>query len=724
MGSGDGKKKKGFSRRKFLVRSAVGAGVILGAGYLSRRLAWRYFAGLANTIELPYSNSAPLNAWFEATPNGLITLYSPKIEMGQGTLTGLAQLAAEELEINMSQIRMEQADSLSGNVDPFATGGSTSISGLWVPLRELAATFREMLILEALRQTGVDRSDISVSEGIISAGQTSITYGEVVANASEWKVPDTPPLKNQGQFKLIGKPIQRVDLKEKVVGDPIFGLDVELPEMVHGAILRPSKVGATLISADTSKAAKMPGVIKILQEEDFIGVVAETRIQAELAKQAIQAEWEVEEAWTSELLEERLKVGEGEPVVIQKKGNPEKALQEGDIIEAEFFSPIGAHAQLEPNVAVADVRADVATVYVSTQVVGITCKEVAKRLGLKKEQVNIIPTFLGGGFGRKLHSPHAMYTAVMSREVARPVKYFFDRKEEFQHDTFRPPTHHVLKAKMINGSISAIEHNVSSGDVMYGSALSPGLITAIIGSDIGAWRGGMIQYGAIPDHRAVSWRVRLPFATSWWRSLGLLANTFAIESFMDELAVRGGKDPVQFRLEHIQDDARGYRLSEVIKAAAEKSGYKDTVKDGIAMGFAVSTDANTPVAQVAEVSLEGDKIKVHKVTCVIDPGLAVNPDQIKAQCEGAIIMGMSASCYEEMRLENGELHPVIYGPYRMAMMRDVPQEIDVTILQNAETPGAVGEPPLGPIGAAIANALYRLTGKRIQRMPFIREGFS
>lgn len=724
MSSGDGKKKKGFSRRKFLVRSAVGVGVILGAGYISRKLAWRYFAGVANTIELPYTNSAPLNAWFEVTPEGKITLYSPKVEMGQGTLTGLAQLAADELEINMSQLHVVQADSISGNIDPFATGGSTSISGLWVPLRELAATFREMLLQEASRQTGIDRSQISVAEGVISAGQKSISYGELVSNAGEWKVPDTPALKQAGQFRLIGKPIERVDLREKVVGDPIFGLDVELPEMVHGSILRPGKVGAKLVSADTSEAATMPGVIKVLQEDDFIGVVAETRMQAEIAKQAIQAEWEVDETWTSEMLEDRLRVGKGEPVVIQKKGNPENALQEGEIVESEFFSPIGAHAQLEPNVAVADVAADAATIYVSTQVVKITRNEVARRLGLRKKQVNIIPTFLGGGFGRRLHSPHAMYAAVMSREVGRPVKYFFDRKEEFQHDTFRPPTHHVLRANVVDGRIAAIEHHVSSGDVMFGSALIPGMITPIIGSDVGAWRGGMIQYGAIPDYRAVSWRVRLPFATSWWRSLGLLANTFAIESFMDQLALQAGKDPVQFRLEHIQDDDRGHRLSEVIKAAADKSGYKDTVVDGIAMGFAVSTDANTPVAQVAEVSLDGDKIKVHKVTCVIDPGLAVNPDQIKAQCEGAIIMGMSASCYEEMKLENGELHPVIYGPYRMAMMRDAPREIDVTILQNAETPGAVGEPPLGPIGAAIANALYRLTGHRIQRMPFIREGFS
>ena len=252
---------------------------------------------------------------------------------------------------------------------------------------------------------------------------------------------------------------------------------------------------------------------------------------------------------------------------------------------------------------------------------------------------------------------------------------------------------------------------------MFGSPLFPGIAEPILGADAGAWRGGMIQYGKIPNYRAVSWRVKLPFATSWWRSLGLLANTFAIESFMDELAIKAGKDPVQFRLDQIQDDEAGHRLKEVIKAAAAKAGWKDGAHNGRAMGFAASTDANTPCAQVAEVSIEDGQIRVHKVTCAIDPGLAVNPDQVRAQCEGAIIMGLSASMYEKMTVRDGQLTPTLYGPYRMALMKDVPREIDVVILENAEAPGAVGEPPLGPIGAAVANAVFRLTGQRLREMP-------
>ena len=413
-----------------------------------------------------------------------------------------------------------------------------------------------------------------------------------------------------------------------------------------------------------------------------------------------------------------IKVGEGEPIEIQKEGSAKKILEGDDVIMAEYKSPIGAHAQIEPNGAVAFVEDDKVTVSMSTQVVKITRDEIAKRIGIGRDKVNLIPTFLGGGFGRRLHTPNGMQAAMLSKAVGKPVKCFLSRKEEFQHDTFRPPTHHVLKAKLKeNGLIEAIEHNVSSGDVAFGSPMVPSFTPFVMGADLGAWRGGMFNYSRIPNYRAVSWRVKLPFATSWWRSLGLLANTFAIESFMDELAIKSKKDPVQFRLNQIIDDERGTRLKSVIKAVAEKSNYSDSIENGRAMGFACSVDVNTPCAQVAELSIENNEIKVHKVTCAMDPGLVVNPDQVRAQCEGAIIMGMSASMFEQMQVEDGELRPTIYGPYQMALMKHVPKEIDVILLQGTNTPGAVGEPPLGPIGAAVANAVYRLTGKRLRNMP-------
>jgi isoquinoline 1-oxidoreductase beta subunit len=648
-----------------------------------------------------------------------VILHSPKVEMGQGTFTSLAQMAADELEVSMEQISVVHADSASGNMDAFATGGSTSVSSLWVPLRELAATMREMIKMEAANKMEVDLSGLTITNGIISDGAKSMTFAQTVEGVSDWAVPDTPELKPISEYKFVGKPIARVDLEDKVFGAPIFGMDATMPDMLYGAVVRQSRIGSTYLSSDISKAEGMPGVIKIVQEKDFVGVVANSLIEAENAKAAIEVQWESQENLQTADIRAMVTVGEGEPFVIQKEGNATGLLEDDDdVIVSEYWSPIGAHAQLEPSGALAYVEADKATIMMSTQVVNITRGEIAERLGFDAEQVNIVPTFLGGGFGRRLHTPNGIQAAVLSKAVGKPVKCFFTRKEEFQNDTFRPPTHHVLKGKLnTNGMIEALEHNVSSGDVAFGSPMLPKILETILGADLGAWRGGMIQYGVIPNYQAISWRVKLPFATSWWRSLGLLANTFAIESFMDELAVKADINPAEFRLAQIQDDERGIRLKSVIRAVVEKAGYTDEVINGKAMGFAVSTDANTPCAEIAEVSIENNQIKVHKVTCAIDPGLAVNPDQVRAQCEGAIIMGMSAAMFEKMEVENGELTPTIYGPYQMALMKHSPKEIDVVLLQGSDTPGAVGEPPLGPIGAAIANAVFRLTGQRLREMP-------
>jgi len=715
------KEKKKISRRKFLVRGGLGTVGLLAVGtYVFRNPIRRKIADALNTADTPYmgDTSSPI-IWFEVTAENTILLHSPKVEMGQGTFTGLAQMAADELEVSMEQIKVVHAQSASGNMDGFATGGSTSISTLWIPLRELAATMREMIKKAAVSKMGISIADASISNGVISGGGKTMTYAEAVKDVTDWDIPDTPVLKDLKAYKFVGKPIPRVDLADKVFGEPVFGMDAELPGMLYGAVVRPTAIGAKFIDADTSKAEKMPGVVKVVKEKDFVGVVANSQTAAENAKNAIEVKWEVEQEWQTSEIEAMIEVGKGEPFVIQKEGKAQRILEESeDIIVSEYKSPIGAHAQLEPNGALAHVEANKATVIMSTQVVKITRDEIADRLGLDNDQVNIIPTFLGGGFGRRLHTPNGIQAALLSKAIGKPVKCFFSRKEEFQNDTFRPPTHHVLKAKLdSNGLIAAMEHNVSSGDVAFGSPMVPRIAEPILGADLGAWRGGMIQYRGIPNYRTISWRKKLPFATSWWRSLGLLANTFAVESFMDELAVISKKNPVDFRLAQIQDDESGHRLKEVIKAVAEKSGYIDSVKDGRAMGFAASTDVNTPCAQVVEVSIVDNKIKIHKVTCAIDPGLVVNPDQVRAQCEGAIIMGISAAMFEKMDVVDGELTPIIYGPYEMAKMKDAPKEIDVVLLQNSDVPGAVGEPPLGPIGAAIANAVFRITGNRLREMP-------
>ena len=711
------KKRKKLSRRKFLVRGGFGTLGVLAVGtYLFRNPIRRTILKKVNSMDIEYLGSTdnPM-LWFELGKDNVVILHSPKVEMGQGTFTGIAQMAADELDVPFENVKVVHATTDTGNIDQFSTGGSTSISGLWQPLRELAATFREMMKIEAANKLGVSISQLSVKDGVVSANGESLTYVEISEGVTDWTIPKKPILKDISSYRFVGKPLPRVDLADKVYGAPMFGLDAEMPNMLYGAVVRPSKIGAKFISATTDKAEKMPGVVKVVSEDDFVGVVAESYIEAENAKQAIEVVWETPDNLQQDEIVAMMTVGNGTSSIIQKQG---AALEGDDVVQMEFRSPIGAHAQIEPNGVVAYVEASKATIMISTQVVGITRKEVSSRLGWDVEEVNVIPTYLGGGFGRRLHTPHAVQAAVMSKAVGKPVKYIFSREEEFQHDMFRPPTHHILKGSLNEkGLLSGLEHHFVSGDVGNNSALLPNVVPTILGADVGAIRGAFIQYTGVPNHRSVYWHVDLPFATSWWRSLGLLANTFAIESFVDEMALKAGKNAIEFRLAHVNDDEAGKRLKEVMSTAGEKAGYSEEVKNGRAMGFAASVDAGTPCAHVVEVSVEDNNIRVHKVTVVLDPGLAVNPDQIRAQCEGCVIMGMSAVLFEQMKVVDGSLTPTIYGPYEMALMKHAPREIDVVLLQGKDTPGAVGEPPLGPIGAAIANAVKRLTGKRLQSMP-------
>jgi isoquinoline 1-oxidoreductase beta subunit len=562
--------KSKISRRKFIVRGGLGAIGLMAVGtYVFRNSIRRSILEMTETLVPPYSGSGmTANLWFEVTKDNTVRLYSPKVEMGQGTFTSLAQMVADEMDLSMDQVEVVSAPTASGVIDTFSTGGSLSVAQLWVPLRELAATMREMLKTEAANKLGTTPDQLTTKLGQVSNGGESLTYAEIAQGVEEWEIPDTPELRSRDTHQFIGKPIKRVDLAPKVFGDPIFGQDAALPGMVHACIIRPEHIGATLASFDASAAESMPGVLQIVDMKDWIGVVAASYPQALAAKAKIKVEWNIPKVWTEADIRDMLKVGNGEKMITQKVGK-KIAADDTDVFSMEFTSPLGAHAQMEPNGAVAHVDGDRITIIISTQVIGITQKQVAEALEVPVENVNVIPTHLGGGFGGRLNTSHAIQAAQLSRAVGKPVKYFFTRKEEFQNDTFRPPTHHIMRGKLSQGKLEALEHHYASGDVAIGSVILPDALHTILGTDVGAMRGGNIQYDLIPNHRAVQWHTTLPFATSWWRSLGLLANTFAIESFVDEMALKAGKDPVEFRLSQISDDGTGKRLKAVIKKAGE-----------------------------------------------------------------------------------------------------------------------------------------------------------
>jgi len=709
---------KKISRRKFLVKGGLGTLGVLAVGTaIFRNPIRREIIDFTDSFIAPYlGTGTEVNLWFEITKHNTILLHSPKVEMGQGTFTGFAQIAADELDININQIEVIAAATESGIVDNLGTGGSLSIASMWTILRELAATTREMIKLEAAKKWGIAVQEITTKNGIATYKDQQLSYAQIAENVTEWEIPSTPTLKPFKEYTLIGKPIPRIDLNAKVFGAPIFGMDAEMDNMLHAVVLKPEHIGATFKKANFTEVNKMPGVVKIVQIDDWVGVIAKSYSEALAAKEVIDIEWHIPKKWSEEEIRSLITVGSGNEMLVQKEGNSLK--KDESFLEIEFKSPLGAHAQIEPNGAVASYKDGKITVIISTQVVGITQKQVAKALKVSTEDVNIIPTFLGGGFGRRLNTYHAIHAVQMSKAVGQPVKYFFTRQEEFQNDMFRPPTHHIMRGKLNNaGQIENLEHHFASGNVATESVLLPNITNKILGADLGAIRGGSIHYSGIKNRRAIQWHKPLPFATSWWRSLGLLANTFAIESFVDELAIQGNKNPIELRLAEIKEDEEGIRLKNVIQKTQQHTNYSDKVKDGIAMGFACSTDAGTPCAQVVEVSIIKDEIKVHKVTCVMDCGIAVNPDQVKAQCEGAMIMAMSAAMHEKMYIEDGQLQPTIFGPYQMAMIKHAPKEINVHLIQGIDKPGPVGEPPLGPIAAAIGNAVRRLTGERLTEMP-------
>lgn len=709
---------KKISRRKFLVKGGLGTLGVLAVGTaIFRNPIRREIIDFTDSFVAPYlGTGTEANLWFEITKQNTILLHSPKVEMGQGTFTGFAQIAADELNVDINQIEVIAAATESGIVDNLGTGGSLSIASMWTILRELAATTREMVKLEAAKKWGIAVQEITTKNGVATYKDQQLSYAEIAENVVEWEIPSTPTLKPFKEYNFIGKPIPRIDLNAKVFGAPIFGMDAQMDNMLYAVVLKPEHIGASIKRANFSEAEKAPGIVKIVQIDDWIGIIAKSYSEALGAKEMVDIEWHIPKKWTEQEIRSLITVGSGNEMLVQKEGN---ALKDKDsFLEIEFKSPLGAHAQIEPNGAVASYKEGKITVILSTQVVGITQKQIAKALKVDAEDVNVIPTYLGGGFGRRLNTYHAIHAVQLSKAVGQPVKYFFTRQEEFQNDMFRPPTHHIMRGKLNElGQIENLEHHFASGNVATESVLLPNITNKILGADLGAIRGGSIHYSGIKNRRAIQWHKPLPFATSWWRSLGLLANTFAIESFVDELAVQGNKNPIELRMAKIKEDNEGVRLKNVIQKAQQLSNYSDEIKDGVAMGFACSTDAGTPCAQVVEVSIVEKEIKVHKVTCVMDCGIAVNPDQVKAQCEGAMIMAMSAAMHEKMYIEDGQLQPIIFGPYEMAMIKHAPKEIHVHLIQGIDEPGPVGEPPLGPIAAAIGNAVRRLTGERLTEMP-------
>jgi isoquinoline 1-oxidoreductase beta subunit len=716
-----------LTRRGFLIGLAnSGVGLAFGVRFGGAVFAQEPIDDLA-PIEVDIEFDEDPRLWFKVLADNTVRIIIPKSEMGQGVHTSMGQICADELGASWDQVRIVQGGTTLGAPDTFGTVGSFSVQSSYTPMRRAAACMRQMLLEEAARKLDTPVGRLSVANGRVQSvadPYKALSFGEIVAGVTQWTEPaNEPVLKDPAEFTLIGTSVPRCDILPKLRGEPVYGYDQSREGMLYGAVARPPALSAKMTSAAAGRAAGMPGVAQVVIDESigFAGVVARTREQAWKAVKALDIRWETGPAWNLDEIETMLDVSDSAGRVAQNEGDALAAIGSEPTRVAEYRTPPCMHAPLEPPAALADVRDGRVDIIASTQAPLALQEVVAGALDIPREQVSVTPAYLGGGFGRKDGAGVAPEAAILSRAVGRPVHVGWAREEDMQHSYYRPPTRHRLKARIENGTIAALVHNVASGDVLFRGvpeAARPGMPI-----DVGARVEADIVYSGIRNRRISILSRPLPLPTGSWRGLGGLANSFALESFMDELAHEAGADPLEFRLRHLGETPIEKRRAATLEALAERVNYGRTLTDGHAIGIASVGSLRSVVAMCAEISLDSrNAIAVHRVTQVIDAGLIVNPDGARAQVEGAITMGLSATLIEELSLENGVIGSTNFHQYPLLRMAQAP-DIDVAFIGNGP-PEGLGEPPLYPVAAAIANALYNLMGKRIRELPLTPQKIS
>lgn len=654
--------------------------------------------------------------WFELKEGNRVVMWMPKCEMGQGIFTGLAMLAAEELEVDYHQIDVVPSTTQK-LLDTTGTGGSQTTVELYQPIREVAAKMRLMLIKAAANHWNVDESEIEAENGMLTHKEQSISYFELSKLVKKWEQPGEVKLKPSSEFKYVGKDFKRNDLLPKVVGSAIYSIDKEFPEMLHGIFVKSPYLQATAGNVDASEAEKVNGFVKLIRENDFIAVVAKSRYAAEMAARKVKVEWKAEKQWTQEDILNLVQVGVGKKREIMLKGNvfPVLKNEEGKSFEIAYRMSTAAHAHMEPNGTIASFKDGAVTLISGLQALPRFQEEVANRLGIKTEQVVIKNSFLGGGFGRRTFNLDLAWTARVSQVLGKPVHMLNDRTQEFQNGYLRPPTHHVFKAKMDkDGRLIAVDYQFASADMLLN--FLPDSAQFFMGSDPAASHGARIHYD-IKGINVSVWRQNLPFQTGFWRGVGMVPNAWAIESFMDEMAVHTKTDPIEFRLKHFTDtDSKHLRFKTMFKHLLDKGYWARAKRENIGRGFACAEDRGTLAASIIEVSIKNGKIKVERIVTAIDPVKIINPEGVRQQVEGCAVMGLSSALYEDIEVVDNQLAATNFHEYQLPLMKDVP-EIETVLLESGNEPTGVGEPPIAPIAPAIANAIFDLTGKRLRELP-------
>lgn len=712
-----------LTRRAFLVRSGLaGAGLLLGFHLPARRK----FAA-APAVE----NDAPVevNAWIEIHPDDTVLIRVARSEMGQGIFTALPMLVAEELECDWNRVRVEYASANEnrrrGEVyRSMSTGGSRSVRESQDYLRMAGAAAREMLVAAAAGRWEVPAEECRAAGGVITHTPSGrrLRFGEVAANAARREPPELVFLKEPGEWRLLGTPVPRLDIPDKIAGRPVFGADVNLPGMLHAAIRACPVFGGRLKGHDAAAIAQRPGVVKVVALEDAVAVVAESWWQAQQALADLPVTWDeagngkVSDADIHAALEAGLAADRA--VVMAEHGKPDDAFAAAaHTVEADLYAPYLAHATMEPMTCTAAVHGDGRVeVWVPTQNAAASLEAAARAAGVDPGQVEVHNTQLGGGFGRRGTAQDFTTQAVrIAVAVGRPVKLLWSREEDTRHDFYRPASKARLAAALNDkGHLVGLRARVAAPSILT----SLGMKSAD-GADPLALQGLADTFYGIPHLRTDYALATLHVPVGFWRSVNHSQNAYFREHFLDQVARAAGRDPYRFRLELLKEAPK---QRAVLEAVAERAGWDTPLPKDTYRGIAVETSYGSHCAQVVEVKMNAEgRFRLLRVVCAIDPGHVVNPDTIDAQVESAITYGLTAALFGDITIRDGRVQQGNFDDYPMLTLRQMPV-VETHIVASGDFWGGIGEPPLPPVTPALCNALYAATGKPVNALPLAALG--
>jgi isoquinoline 1-oxidoreductase subunit beta len=701
-----------LTRRDWLKVSALaGGGLALGLQIPPR--------GQAATWRPPETRFSP-NAWIRIHGDGRIQLLVARSEMGQGVMTALPMLLAEELEVPLSRVEARFApahpDYVNRLLGQQATGGSTSVREAWTPLREAGAAVREMLIEAAAITWGVPVSECRAANARVrhQDDERSLGYGQLATLAASLPLPESVLLKGPSEWHLIGTERPRLDVPHKVSGRARFGLDVRLPGMLFASVERCPVFGGKLRGYHAHGAKTTPGVLEVLEITGGVAVIARDTWSALKGRRALNIEWSPagNGGLDTDRIRARFRAGLGKRgALAREQGDALAALETTSIrVEAEYEVPFQAHACMEPMNCTADVRSDHCAVHVPTQAQGRVVETARRITGLPAERISVHTTFLGGGFGRRGEQDFVADAVELSHRLRRPVQVLWTREDDIRHDFYRPMTLNRLRGGIDeSGNLVAWFHRIVGPSIL--GRVRPAAIRG--GIDPTSVDGAANLPYAIPNLRVEYRRADTPVPVGFWRSVGNSQNTYVTECFLDELARAAGKEPLTLRRTLL---AQSPRHLGVLELAARHAGWGQPPPEGRSRGIAVAESFGSFVAQVAEISIAGGQVRVHRVVCAVDCGRVVNPDTVRAQMQSGIAFGLTAALKGSISIAEGRVQEGNFDDYPLLRADEMPA-IDVYVVASDAEPGGVGEPGTPPIAPAVANAVYAATGRPVRRLP-------